>query len=222
MQRLSNMNNKANFSHWLEQQKHKDGIDENEYSMFGTIAGITDGFSAQMLELQGSLPDVNGLTGAAFRERMTYSIYLLLASVGCGILAVVVGLPTIALKPAKFVVFMSLSTLCSVGSVIVMQKPSDFFSSVVEGGFEKSFPIVLLIASLLVTLYVAIFVHEYIYTIIAGAMQVVCILYYLSSFIPGGQRGLMVLLRTGWAVVSAACYPCILAARTLFGSIFSD
>jgi hypothetical protein len=218
------MNNKANFSHWLEQQKHKDGKggESSEYSMFGTIAGITDGFSAQMLELQGSLPDVNGLTGAAFRERMTYSIYLLLASVGCGILAVVVGLPTIALKPAKFVVFMSLSTLCSIGSVIVMQKPSEFFASVIEGGFEKSFPIVLLITSLLVTLYVAIFIHEYIYTIVAGAMQVVCILYYLSSFIPGGQKGLMVLLRTGWAVVSAACYPCVLAFRTLFGSIFSD
>ena len=127
------MNNKANFSHWLEQQKHKDGKggESSEYSMFGTIAGITDGFSAQMLELQGSLPDVNGLTGAAFRERMTYSIYLLLASVGCGILAVVVGLPTIALKPAKFVVFMSLSTLCSIGSVCCVYKETGDSTSLI-------------------------------------------------------------------------------------------
>ena len=59
---------------------------------------------------------------------MSYSIYLIMASVCCALLALFVGLPTIVLRPAKFVVFMSLSTLCAIGSVIAMQKPQEFFA----------------------------------------------------------------------------------------------
>ena len=89
-----------------------------------------------MQELSGALPDANSLTGAQFRERVSKAVYLLIASVSCALLAVFVGLPTIVLRPAKFVVFMSLTTLFAIGSVIALQTPGAFIKDVSDGGIE--------------------------------------------------------------------------------------
>ena len=116
-----------------------------------------------MQELSGALPDANSLTGAQFRERVSKAVYLLIASVGCALLAVFVGLPTIVLRPAKFVVFMSLTTLFAIGSVVVLQTPAAFMKDITNGGIEKSLPFGALVGSQLLTIrhLRAVFLHDH-------------------------------------------------------------
>ena len=214
------MSGKQDFSKWL---KDREGGDEVEtVSFLGQIGAIQFSVSNQMQELSGALPDANSLTGAQFRERVSKAVYLLIASVGCALLAMFVGLPTIVLRPAKFVVFMSLTTLFAIGSVVVLQTPAAFMKDITDGGIEKSLPFGALVGSQLLTLYVAIFVHKYFYTVMVGALQVLSILYYLASFIPGGTKGLEILLKSGYAMVDTACLPCKAFVRRQISTAFSE
>jgi hypothetical protein len=144
---------------------------------------------------------------SAFRARMTQAMYLLTASGAFALLTVFVGLPTLLIRPTKFVICLSLSTLLAASSVVVMQKPSVFLANLVGGGVRKGAPVALLGLSMLFTLYVSIFVHRYLAVICAAAVQLLCLLFYLASFIPGGTAGVSVLLRTTFLVVRTAAKP---------------
>jgi len=229
MQRAA-MSKGSSFSSWMEEKQAADleasgegggggGDPQSSFSLLGQLSSIQDSFSNQLQELSGSIPEAGPLS-AAFRQRVTHAIYLLLASFGFAGLAILIGLPTLIVRPAKFVVCMSLSTLFAALSVIVLQKPAVFLSSLLTGGAEKIFPVALLFASLLFTLYVTIFVHKYMLVLACGIAQVFCILFYLSTFIPGGQKGLLVLLRAGYSVLHTALTPVRMCLRASLASFF--
>lgn len=222
---MSSHNKNGNFAEWMERRQSQlesgQGVESiEESSTFFTLtsfAAIQDTLSSQLQELGGDMP-----LSSAFRARAVHAIYLLCGSLIFLIIAIVVGLPTLLVRPSKFVICISLSTLLGASSVVVLQKPSVFISSILNGGMEKGFPVVLLLLSLFTTLYVTIFIHKYLYVIIMGSLQMWVLLYYLSSFIPGGSQGLAILLRTGYAVVSTAITPCIyVCKRTVYNTIKS-
>ena len=212
---------KGNFSKWVDQQRDVElagGVEEVEsLSLLGQLGAIQDSFAGQMFELAETLPDAP--LNAAFRMRVTHAIYLLGVSVAFGILAIFIGLPTLIMRPAKFVVCMSLSTLSAAASVIILQKPSVFFSSLLKGGIVNAMPVVMMMSSLFFTIYATIVIHQYIVVIFAGAIQLLCMAFYLASFIPGGSRGLLVLLRMGYAVLSTAMKPCLFVVKKSAGSL---
>jgi len=206
-------------SQWMEQRALMeegggDGTLEtgnSSWLMLPQLTSIQESFNSsvnQLQELSGQLPDAS-----AFRQRVTLAFYLLSGSIFFGALALIVGLPTIVLKPSKFVICSTLSTLFGAASVIVLQKPSVFFAGLMSGGVAKSFPVILLITSLLLSLYVTIFIHKYILIIAMGGFQVLCTLFYLVSFIPGGTRGLQILLHTGYSIISTALTPCFFVVK---------
>lgn len=206
---------KGNFSNWVDQQRNAELAGDVEEggspSIFGQLSAIQDSFTNQLSELSGSLPDAP--LNAAFRTRVTHAIYLLGISVVFGALAILIGLPTLILRPAKFVICMTLCTLSAAGSVIVLQKPAVFISNLLQGGARNALPVVLLLISLLFTMYVTVFIHKYLIVIFAGGIQMLCMAFYLASFIPGGSRGLMVLMQMGYAVLRTTMTPCIFVVK---------
>lgn len=181
-------------------------------SLFGQLGAIRDSFANQLEGLSGALPEAGPLS-AAFRERLTWSLYLLLGAAAFGALAVLVGLPTLALRPSKFVLCLSLCTLLAASSVVVLQKPTVFLSSLMAGGWSSSSPVLVLFLSQMITLYITVFIHRYVYVLVAAGVQVVCLLFYLASFVPGGAKGLQLLLRMLYAVISTAITPCFYVAK---------
>lgn len=221
---MSRSSGSSAFSDWLEKQKAAERGENNqpeqEGSIFSRFAAIQDSFTNQLQELSGSLPEAGPLS-ASFRGRITNAIYLFIASGVFAVLAIVIGLPTLIIRPVKFVLCMTLSTLLAASSVIVMQKPSVFFANLVSGGVIQALPVVLLLLSMLFTLYVTIFVHRYLSIIFAGALQLLCMLYYLASFIPGGTQGVMVLVRTTYAVAVTAATPVFYMAKSALIALLS-
>ena len=211
------MSKGSSFSTWVDQQRNNDSASNPDLeeggsaSLLGQLSSIQDSFTNQMSELSGSLSDAP--MSPAFRNRVKYSIYLLGSAIIFAALAVFIGLPTLVLRPAKFVICMTLCTLSAAGSVIVLQKPSDFCSNLLKGGILNALPVVFLVISMAFTIYATIVVHKYIIVVFAGAGQLLCLAFYLASFFPGGSRGLVVLLRMGYAVLSTTMMPCVYAAK---------
>lgn len=195
--------------------KGSNSSDTAPLTWWGQLSSLQDSMLNQLQDFAGgagaSLADA-----AAFRTRLTYAIYLLGAAVGFGLLAVLIGLPTIVLRPSKFVLCITLSTLCASASVVVLQKPAQFLQRLTTGNLSDSLPAAVLFASQLATIYVTVVIHRYIYVMLAGAMQLLVLLYNLSLYIPGGQKGLLLILRMGSVILSTAMKPClIVVSRSL-------
>ena len=163
----SNMARSTNsFASWMEQQQSDDSKEDGsqfDFTMFSVmgqfqsrLSSIQDNVTNQFQELSGSLPEAGPLS-AAFRARVTNAVYLLLISAAFGILAVIVGLPTLVIRPSKFVICITLCTGFGAASVIVLQKPSVFLSNVIKGGLAEMAPVLLLLFSVISILHVTIF-----------------------------------------------------------------
>eukprot|EP01041_Mallomonas_annulata_P000338 gene338-605_t len=171
------LNNKSNNTPELASIDADQDDDESEsFSLLGQVQSIQDSFTSQLQELSGSLPDAGPLS-AGFRKRIKYSIYLLFGAAIFAALAIVIGIPTIVLRPSKFVICITLSTILAASSVIVMQKPSVFFGNLLKGGPVKAAPMIVLILTSLLTIYLTIFVHKYLVVIAAAGIQVLAVMW---------------------------------------------
>jgi len=224
---IRSMNSKStSFSTWLNDQKSEKSDSNgtsnnsgNEISLWMQLGTIQESFVTQLQDISGSLPEAGPLS-ASFRARLLHAVYLLGAAVGFAVLAVFVGLPSLLLRPSKFVLCLTLSTLLASASVIVIQTPSKFLYSLLSGGIIQAFPVLLLGISVLLTFYITIFVHRYIYVLIAGGFQIFCLVIYLSSFIPGGMKGLEIIFRMGYSLLLTAAKPCLFVVRKTIASYF--
>jgi hypothetical protein len=207
----------------VEEQQRRDaagsGADEagdtGGLSLLGRITSFPDDVASQLEGLSGSLPD-SGILSSAFRARVKQSVMLLLVAVFFAVMAIFVGLPTIVIKPTKFIFCTAMSTLCAIAAIVVMQKPEVFVASLFGSGISNALPFFLLLASLCITVYVTLFMHSYVMTMGTLGLQAVCTFWFLASFIPGGSKGLEVLARAGYSIVTTALRPIIyLCTKTI-------
>jgi hypothetical protein len=184
------------------------------YTMTSNISSINDALSSQMNEITNSLPSVEvGPFSAEYRGRLMTSLYLIIGSAFFMAVAIFVGLPTLVIKPSKFVLCITISTLLTIASVIHIQKPSVFLAALCTGDPYQKIPFVLLIVSVIATGYVTIFVHAYTYILVSGIIQCLSILFFLASYIPGGQTGLIMVLRAAAVVVRTAVTPVLFCCK---------
>ena len=227
---LRNMSRTNNsFSNWLSQKPDAspedprqidDSAEGESSSILGQFSSLQESLTSQMQELAGSLPDAGPLS-AAFRKRLKLAIYLLIAAAIFFLLAIFVGLPTLILRPSKFVLCITLATILAASSVIVIQKPSVFFKNLLNSGFVNAAPMISVIFASMMTIYLTVFIKRYIVIILAAAFQVCCVLWYLASFIPGGTRGLQILGKAAFLIIKTLLKPCIFVTKKTISSIMS-
>lgn len=204
----------------LNGTRSKEGTEES-VPLLTQLGGLQDSMISQLQGLGGSLPEAGPLS-ESFRIRLTQAVYLLLASAVFAVLTVIIGLPTLLVRPSKFVLCITLTTVLAASSVIVIQKPSVFFSKLLSGAFSESAPFITLILTEFLTLYVTIFVHKYVAVLICACLQLLALLYYLSCFIPGGTAGLSLILRMSFTIASTLLRPIIAIAFQCLKSTFSS
>lgn len=220
------MSRSSDFGSWVDKKSAEKDVESGETSdgedvgLLGQLSFIQDGFYSQMTELSDGMPDT-----AEFRARLRNAMYLLIGAIVFFVLAIVVGLPTIFLKPSKFVLCMTLGSLLSVASIVVLQKPDVFLSNLYNAGSTRMMSIGGLVLSSLITIYLTVFVKRYVVVLSAAGVQIFFILYFLSSFIPGGSAGLQVLLKTAYILVKTALRPvifvCSKSIKSFTTSLFS-
>ncbi len=184
------------------------------YTMTSGISDLNDSLSNHMSDITSSLPAVEvGPFSAEYRGRLLTSLYLIIASAFFLGVAIFVGLPTLVIRPTKFVLCMTLATLLTIASVMNLQKPTVFIASLCSGDPWQKIPFLALLTSVLVTGYVTVFIHTYFSVVLCGGIQCLAILFFLASYIPGGQTGLIMVLRASVVVVRTALTPALFCAK---------
>jgi len=72
------------------------------------------------------------------------------------------------------------------------------------------------------TIYLTVFVHWYLMVIASAAFQVLAVVWYLASFIPGGTRGLQLLLKTAYVIVGTVLKPFVFVCKKTVSSVLGQ
>jgi len=94
-------------------------------------------------------------------------------------------LPLLPIQPQKFSLLFALGSLTVLGSVAWLKGPTAFLGVMVQG--DKLPFSVLYAGGLVGSLWATLIARSYIFTAVFSFMQVVGLLYYLASFLPGGK-----------------------------------
>jgi hypothetical protein len=111
-------------------------------------------------------------------------------------LAFFVGLPAIALRPQKFALSFTCGSLMFMGSFGILKGPMEHMKSMLKS--DQLLFTTVYIGSMLATLYLTFSkggVQGYVLVMTASAVQLVALVWYLISFLPGGTMGLGLISR---------------------------
>ena len=120
---------------------------------------------------------------------------LLLLSVLFFALAFGVGMPMITMRPQKFAISFSCGSLLFMGSFGILKGPQQHARDLCKG--DRMFFTTIYVGSMLATLYFTFTVggpKGYIIVLASSATQILALLYYLVSFLPGGAAGFRILM----------------------------
>jgi hypothetical protein len=111
-------------------------------------------------------------------------------------LAFFVGVPVLAMRPQKFALSFTCGSMTFMGSFAIMKGPKEHMMSMLSA--DRLLFTTIYLASMGMTLYLTCTkggLRGYALVLIASAVQLVALLWYLVSFLPGGTTGLKVVLR---------------------------
>ena len=125
-------------------------------------------------------------------------------------LAFFVGLPMIAIKPQKFALSFTCGSLTFMGSFGILKGPMEHLKSMC--GADRMLFTTIYLGSMFLTLYLTFSkggIRGYAYVMAASGAQLVALLWYLVSFLPGGAMGLQLVARALATmlqpIISACC-----------------
>jgi Got1/Sft2-like family len=111
-------------------------------------------------------------------------------------LAFFVGLPMIAFKPQKFALSFTCGSITFMGSFGILKGPMDHLQSMFTA--DRMFFTTIYFGSMFMTLYLTFTkggIKGYALVMAASAAQLLALLWYLVSFLPGGAMGLQLVAR---------------------------
>ena len=135
------------------------------------------------------------------KERLVGFLLLLCLGVVFFILAGLL-IPLIVLKARRFALLFTLGSICTLGSFSFLWGPWTHLSHVLS---LQRIPFTLgYLATLALTLYAAVGLHSTPLTLLFGILQMLALLWYTCSYVPGGTTGLWFLTKICGKTVSTA------------------
>lgn len=123
----------------------------------------------------------------------SYKSFFITIAIGFGFLALsLIFLPFVILQPQKFLSLFSIGSLFVLGSFIFIHGTKEYFTMLFDTK-RKFFTIAYLI-SLLLGFYYAFIKGYFLISLICTAVQLVTLIIFTLSFIPGGNSGIALIL----------------------------
>lgn len=95
-------------------------------------------------------------------------------------------LPVFIIAPQKFALLFAFGSMTMLGSLTILKGPQAFFTAIIQ---RPQLPFTVAYAIGLVgTLVSTILLKSFVLTAIFGVLQALALLYFMASFVPGGQR----------------------------------
>uniref|UniRef100_A0A7S4ADK8 Vesicle transport protein n=2 Tax=Pseudo-nitzschia australis TaxID=44445 RepID=A0A7S4ADK8_9STRA len=211
----------SSFGNWYDEKKAAENGDasSNSSSWFSIDTDEVlplfnsenlQGFSFENMKqsMEGQMP--KKIMGMGYQQRFqVFCALLFLSAIFFG-LAFFVGVPMLALKPQKFALSFTCGSITFMGSFGIMKGPYEHFISMCT--MERMPFTTIYLGSMMATLYLTCTkggMKGYTLVLISSGVQLVALLWYLVSFLPGGTMGLHMVGRamcTMLKPVFAACF----------------
>ena len=94
-----------------------------------------------------------------------------------------------------------MGSLCILGSFAMIRGPYQFIVKDMLLNKEKGIFAWLYLVSLFVTIYASMVMKSYLITIPSLIVEVICLLFFICSYFPGGTTGMKALLRFCWGII---------------------
>lgn len=124
-------------------------------------------------------------------------------------LAFFVGMPLIAIRPQKFALSFTLGSLIFMSSFAILKGPMAHFMGMLA--MERLPFTAIYITSMLATLYFTFSfggASGYVLVLTSSGCQLLALLWYLISFLPGGSAGLSFVLQFMWKILQPVLVTC--------------
>lgn len=195
----------TSFGKWYQDQQHASngGVvgDEREsmLPMFvtGSARDLSDSVTGGLGQLKSTFESQfpAKVCGMNYQERFRMFCVMLLLSALFFLLGFAVGLPMITFRPQKFALCFTFGSMTFMASFAILKGPYDHFVGMFHA--DRMLFSAVYFGSIFSTLYFTMNVggaEGYIVVLICSAFQILALLWYLISYIPGGSSGLKVLL----------------------------
>lgn len=193
----------SSFGKWYEEKKNEEAGDGNGNNgsnnhwfdtesllpMFNTENMQPISWSSMKASMEKSMPST--ILGMNYQQRFQLFCGLLFLSILFFALAFFIGVPMLAVKPHKFAISFtcgSITFMCSFG---ILRGPIEHMTSMIQP--DRLLFTIFYFGSMFFTLYCTFFIHGvtgYLCVVSSSAIQLVALLWYLISFLPGGTAGL--------------------------------
>ncbi|CAM9156929.1 unnamed protein product [Phaeothamnion confervicola] len=225
MLELSRGASKPGFGQWFQQVQQQEELERNGVQSPGADGAAsswmfwqqsekkTDGDPQSLLPLffrgqAAEETDANAvIMGLSYSQRFKLFVATLTISALFFVLAFFIGLPTLVLRPAKFALTFTCGSLCFMISFAMLKGPSTHIRSMCI--IERLPFTILYLGSMLGTLYACLIMRSYIVVIALAAAQLVSLLWYFVSFLPGGKAGIKYVLAGMLKMARYTVLPCL-------------
>jgi hypothetical protein len=202
----------SSFGDWYDKQKQlqqqneaEDGDVESQSFLSGSMEGLS--LSSMRSSLEAQLPQQ--IMGMNYQQRFQIFCICLLLSAIFFALGFFVGIPLLTIRPQKFALSFTCGSITFMASFAILKGPKDHLLSMLAPDRAKFTAVYF--GSMFLTLYFTFTAggyKGYVLVLFASALQLMCLLWYLVTFLPGGATGMKILTQAMWKLLKPLCVQC--------------
>lgn len=197
------VNTGADSWNWFSGEKKNDGEPGDVESL---LPKWVQDFRETAADATGLKEQESSLFGMSYQTRFKGFVASVMLASFFFVMAFLVGLPLVVVRPSKFALCFTTGSLLFMSSFAFLKGPMTHLRSMVSP--ERLFFTGTYLSSMAFTLYAALFARSYIMVVVASGLQISTLAYYMLSFIPGGTAGahifVMMFFKTARATAGAS------------------
>ena len=201
------------FGDWYDKQKQEeaassnnDGGDvESQSFLPDSMSGLS--LTSMRSSLEAQLPQQ--IMGMNYQQRFQVFCICLLLSALFFLLAFFVGIPLLTVRPQKFALSFTCGSISFMASFGILKGPQEHLLSMLAP--DRAHFTVVYLGSMFLTLYLTFTsggAQGYVLVMGASALQLMCLLWYLVTFLPGGATGMKILMQAMWKLLKPLVVNC--------------
>mmetsp|Transcript_1806 Transcript_1806/g.3878 ORF Transcript_1806/g.3878 Transcript_1806/m.3878 type:complete len:251 (+) Transcript_1806:167-919(+) len=163
--------------------------------------------SSMRSSLEAQLPQK--IMGMNYQQRFQIFCICLLLSLVFFALGFFVGVPLLTVRPQKFALSFTCGSITFMSSFAILKGPAAHFRSMLA--YDRIHFTVVYLGSMIMTMYLTFTVggaQGYVLVLGASALQLMSLLWYLVTFLPGGAMGMKVLTQALWTMLKPLIVGC--------------
>ncbi|KAL7515481.1 hypothetical protein ACHAXN_013118 [Cyclotella atomus] len=163
--------------------------------------------SSMRSSLEAQLPQK--IMGMNYQQRFQIFCICLLLSALFFALGFFVGIPLLTVRPQKFALSFTCGSITFMSSFAILKGPQAHLMSMLAG--DRIHFTVMYLGSMLLTLYLTFTAggaKGYVLVLGSSALQLLALMWYLITFLPGGAMGMKVLTQAMWTLMKPLMVGC--------------